>query len=813
MKILYCNKYNFRFSGTEAYLFDVMDLMRERGQQAALFSMADPRGEPTQYDQHFVPLIDFKAGGQGLSGQARLASNAIYSRGARSRLQSLIAEFKPDVAHVRNIYHHLSPSILWELKAQSVPVVYHLNDFKLLCPSYNMVARGQTCERCKGGKFWHVLTEGCYSGPRGSRLLLATEAYTHRWLQTYEKCVDCFLAPSEFVKSKLVENGWNARKIEVLSHFQNLPERARAESAPNAPILYFGRLSAEKGVADLLQAMRLLPGLRLKIAGDGPQRGELESLAEQSGLTNTEFVGYVQGRELDALISSARFTVLPSRAYETFGKSILESFSQNRPVVASDLGSRRELVREGETGLLFPVGNVERLASAISYLGEHPQQAAAMGATGREFVRVHHSPENHYLALTRLYERLARPGIEISPPSLPPGAAIPRVAFIGGRGVISKYSGIETYYEEAGRRLAAAGHEVTVYCRTYFTPALEEFSGMRLVRLPTIRSKHLETVVHTFLSTVHAMFHGCDIVHYHALGPALFSFFPRLMGKKTVVTVQGQDWKRKKWGRIASAVLRLGEQASLRLPNATMVVSQTLQQRYHDQYGIATTYVPNGTTLRKRQRLSQIVRWGIEPGNYILYMGRFSPEKNCHLLIEAYQKIETPVKLVLAGGSSHSDAYATELRKHQSAKIRMLDWISGQDLEELLTNAMLLVLPSDLEGLSLALLDAMGARVCVLASDVPENREVVEDVGFTFRPGDVDDLACMLKVLISQPQLRQAAAGRALERVRQRYLWPEIANQIGSTYQSLMGRKKAVTSVSLPTTLSKPASNPTKHAA
>ena len=814
MRILYCNKYNFRFSGTEAYVFDAMELMRARGHQAALFSMADPRGQATQYDQHFVPLVDFKSAGCGLSQRVKLAANAIYSREARRRLKKMIVEFSSDVAHVRNIYHHLSPSILWELKAQGVPVVYHLNDFKLLCPSYNMVAKGHACERCRGGKFWHVLTEGCYDGPRGPKLVLAAEAYVHRWLRTYEKCVDCFLAPSEFVKDKLIENGWDAKKIEVLPHFQKLPPRAPIEPAWDAPILYFGRLSAEKGVSDLLQAMRLLPGLRLKIAGDGPQRRELESLACQLGLANTEFVGHVQGQELDTLIASACCTVLPSRAYETLGKSILESYAQSRPVVASDLGSRRELVREGKTGLLFPVGNVERLASAISFLAENPWQAAAMGAAGREFVRNHHSPETHYAALIRLYERLTSRGPEPAWPSaLPPKQTKIRVAFIGGRGVVSKYSGIETYYEEAGRRLAAMGHEVTVYCRSYFTPPLRDYKGMRLVRLATIRSKHLETVVHSFLSTVHAMFHGCDIVHYHAQGSALFSFLPRLLGKKTVVTVQGRDWQRKKWGKVAAAVLRLGEQASLRLPNATMVVSQTLQQRYRDRYGVDTTYVPNGANFRKRRSLSQVARWGIEPGNYILFLGRFSPEKNCHLLIEAYETLATPAKLVMAGGTSHSDAYASELRKHQSANIRVLDWVSGQDLEELLTNAMLFVLPSDLEGLSLALLDAMAAGVCVLVSDIPENCEVVEGAGFTFKRGDVSDLARMLQLLVSQPEIRQATVMRARDRVRERYLWPRIATQIGSTYQDLMGRKKTAAKVSLPAVLSQPSSRRDRHAA
>lgn len=311
-------------------------------------------------------------------------------------------------------------------------------------------------------------------------------------------------------------------------------------------------------------------------------------------------------------------------------------------------------------------------------------------------------------------------------------------------------------------------------------------------RLPTVRSKHLETLVHTFLSTVHASFSRCDIVHYHALGPALFSFIPRLFGKKTVVTVQGLDWQRKKWGRIAATVLQLGERAAARLPNATMVVSRVLEEHFRAHYGAETIYIPNGTAIRERRAASQILGWGLEPGNYILFLGRFSPEKNCHLLVEAFEKIETPVKLALAGGSSYSDAYANELRGHRSERVKVLDWVSGDALEELLGNAMLFVLPSDLEGMSLALLDAMGAGVCVLASDIPENREAVEGAGFTFKHGDANDLERMLRLLIADTGVREAAARKGQERVRERYLWNKITEQIEDVYLQLLARKGTV---------------------
>src|SRR5271165_5087624 len=222
MRILYCNKYNYPFSGTEVYLFELMELMRAQGHEVALFSMADAHGEATLYDQHFVPNIDFKEK-SGWWQKAWRAGHAIYSWEARRRIRAMIEDFRPDVAHVRNIYHHLSPSILWELKAQGVPVLYHMNDFKLLCPSYNMVSTGQSCERCKGGKFLNVVREGCYSGGRAASAVLAAEAYFHSWIGTYKHCVDTVLAPSAFVKQKLMENGWDGEAIQALPHFQALP--------------------------------------------------------------------------------------------------------------------------------------------------------------------------------------------------------------------------------------------------------------------------------------------------------------------------------------------------------------------------------------------------------------------------------------------------------------------------------------------------------------------------------------------------------------------------------------------------------------
>ena len=782
--------------------------MRARGHEVALFSMADPRGKPTPYDRHFVPHIDFKAE-SGWRDKVKLVGHAIYSLEARRRLRAMIAEFRPDVAHVRNIYHHLSPSILWELKAQNIPVLYHINDFKLLCPTYNLVSQGQACEACKGGAFWHALRSKCYPG-LGSRLALVAEAYAHRGSGAYRKCVDLFLAPSRFVRDKFVEYGWNPSKFEVLPHFQQVHEPSQADRTENPYFLYFGRLSREKGLDDLLYSMQQVQKIRLIIAGDGPEGKHLRQLARSLGLRNVQFAGHVGREDRDALIAHSLFTVLPSHAYETLGKTILESYAEGRAVIASDAGSRRELVHAGETGLLYPSGDVDKLASAIHTLASQPDLAVKMGHAGWELARRHYTPEAHYSQLLSSYEDLAAASSKRRPALIPTTEQPPwqrarssanhktkrvsveaprklRVAFIGGRGVISKYSGIETYYEEVGKRLAQMGHEVTIYCRNYFTPRQAEHNGTRLVRLPTIRSKHLETLVHTILSTAHAMTQQYDLVHYHALGPALFSWLPRLVGAKTAVTVQGLDWQRKKWGRLASAVLQSGERASVRFPTGTMVVSKALRRRYREIHGVEPFYVPNGGMLRERCEPRHILDWGIEPGNYVLFLGRFSPEKGCHLLVEAFEQLDTRVQLVMAGASSYCDDYSRNLRQHASDRIRMLDWTSGEALDELLTNAMLFVLPSDLEGLSLALLDAMGAGLCVLTSDVPENREVVDGAGFTFRCGNAADLAERLRFLIANPSIREAAGRVAKKRISDHYQWQKVASDIEKVYFELLG--------------------------
>ena len=268
---------------------------------------------------------------------------------------------------------------------------------------------------------------------------------------------------------------------------------------------------------------------------------------------------------------------------------------------------------------------------AMLFLLERPWNSPqTMGAAGRELVETQYTPEAHYRGMLSLYERMlaaASKGRNTEKRDIIPAPI--RVAFIGGRGVVSKYSGIETYYEEVGQRLVEMGHDVTVYCRSYFTPPMTAYKGMRVVRLPTFRSKHLETLVHTLLSTVRVMLSPCDVVHYQALGPALFSFLPRLVGKKNSSGHgSGTGLATEEVGKVQLLlVLATSEKLLLRgLPDRTMVVSRTLEQHYANlcielSSNLCAKRVRNPRAGVAPERLFE---WGLEPNSYILFLGRLS---------------------------------------------------------------------------------------------------------------------------------------------------------------------------------------------
>jgi glycosyltransferase involved in cell wall biosynthesis len=365
-----------------------------------------------------------------------------------------------------------------------------------------------------------------------------------------------------------------------------------------------------------------------------------------------------------------------------------------------------------------------------------------------------------------------------------------RVAMIGQKGIPATYGGIERHVDEIARRLVQRGVAVDVFCRLYYTPAGSRYHGVGLLRRPSLHTKHLDTATHVAWCTLESMFRRYDVVHFHALGPALFASLPRLVGSRTVVTVHGLDWQREKWGRFAAWVLRRCERPAARFPNRTIVVSKTLREHFRVAHGVDAAYIPNGTLLPQPRPPRKLASLGLEPGRYVLFVGRLVPEKGVHFLCEAFSRIDTDMKLALVGGLSFSQDYVSLLRRYESDRIRLLDYVFGEALEELWSNAYCVVQPSTMEGLSIALLEALSYGRCVLISDIPENMEVAAECAVPFRSRDVDDLRAKLEHLIRNPDEVLRHGERARQHIARHYSWDTVAEATAKLYEDLTGRSR-----------------------
>jgi glycosyltransferase involved in cell wall biosynthesis len=364
-----------------------------------------------------------------------------------------------------------------------------------------------------------------------------------------------------------------------------------------------------------------------------------------------------------------------------------------------------------------------------------------------------------------------------------------RVAMIGQKGIPATYGGIERHVDEIARRLVPMGIDVDVFCRLHYTPAGASYHGVRLLRRPSIHTKHLDAITHVSWATLESMLRRYDVVHYHALGPALLAGLPRLTGARTVVTVHGLDWKREKWGRFARWFLHRCEGPAVHLPDRTIVVSKTLREHFRTVHGSETTFIPNGTSLPQPRAAKKILSLGLVPGKYVLFVGRLVPEKGVHFLCEAFSRIDTDMTLALAGGLSFSGGYGDQIKRYEGPRIKRLDYVFGEALEELWSNAYCVVQPSTMEGLSIALLEALSYGRCVLISDIPENLEVAEECALSFRSQDVDDLRVKLENLIRSPETVKQYGDLARRHILQHYSWDTVAQATAELYRSVAAKR------------------------
>ena len=301
---------------------------------------------------------------------------------------------------------------------------------------------------------------------------------------------------------------------------------------------------------------------------------------------------------------------------------------------------------------------------------------------------------------------------------------------------------------------------------------------------------HFDTATHVAWATVESMLRRFDIVHFHALGPSLFSALPRLTGQKTVVTVHGLDWQREKWGKAASWVLKQCEGPAAHFPNRTIVVSKTLREYFRTHHHCDAVFIPNGTNLLPPRPARKILQLGLQPGKYVLFVGRLVPEKGVHFLCEAFSRIDTDLKLALVGGHSFSQDYTAKLKTYESDKIRMLDYVFGEGLEELWSNAYCVVQPSTMEGLSIALLEALSYGRCVLISDIPENLEVAGENAVSFRSKDVGDLKAKLEMLLNDGERVRAYEQRARQHVLEHYSWDRVVDGTERVYREMTAGRR-----------------------
>lgn len=369
------------------------------------------------------------------------------------------------------------------------------------------------------------------------------------------------------------------------------------------------------------------------------------------------------------------------------------------------------------------------------------------------------------------------------------------IAMLGHKRIPSREGGVEIVVQELSTRMAARGHTVTCYNRAghhvagkeYDSACGDTYEGVRLKAVPTIDKKGLAAVSSSFFAAVAAAFGHYDVIHFHAEGPCAMLWLPKLFGKTCVATIHGLDWDREKWKHgWGSRYIKLGEKMAVKYADGIIVLSRGVQAYFETAYGRKTCLIPNGVNrpeLCPAQVISE--EYGLSPGEYILFVGRLVPEKGLRYLIQAFKDVKTDKKLVIAGGSSDSAVFQEELKALAKDDDRILftGFVQGRRLQELFSNAYVYVLPSDLEGMPLSLLEAMSYGNCCLTSDIPECADVVEDHGLVFRKGDQEDLREKLQLLCDDEALVTTYRTGAADFICGKYNWDDIVNQTLKLYE------------------------------
>ncbi len=385
---------------------DVAQLQTQAGHEVAFFAMQHPQNEPSTYAAYFPPHREFTSPNLSFRDKLLAAGRMLYSTSAARGVDAVIERFQPDIVHLHNIYHQLSPSVLRPLARLGLPAVMTLHDYKLACPTYQFLDHGRLCEACLGGRFHNAVLRRCKDDSLPASSLAALETFIHTVTRAYAP-VRLFICPSRFMAQKMAQAGVFPDRLRHLNHFIDARSIAVKEVI-GGPLLFAGRLSAEKGVDTLIHAVARLPGgAAVDIVGDGPLRSALEMQASQDAPGRVRFRGHLPKRAVYDLMRAATAVVMPSRWYENQPITVLEAYACGVPVVGTALGGLPELIEDGVTGALVPAGDARALAAALGAMLASPGRALAMGQAARQYALRNLSPANHLERLGALYAEAA----------------------------------------------------------------------------------------------------------------------------------------------------------------------------------------------------------------------------------------------------------------------------------------------------------------------------------------------------------------------------------------------------------------------
>lgn len=407
MRILHVNKFLYRRGGAEGYMLDLAELQRGRGHDVSFFAMEHPDNQADANADLFPPRMELNPPPSGFGARVSTSVDILYRRSARIGMDAILDRVRPDVVHLHNIYHQLSPSILRPIARRRIPTVMTLHDYKLACPTYQFLDHGKICEACIPRRFHNAARRRCNRGSLNASVLASVELAAHTFFGAYDP-VDVLICPSEFMLAKMGEAEVYPERLVHIPHFCDL-SRITPATAPGAGVLFAGRLSSEKGVDVLIDAVALMPdGIDVTIAGDGPELPALRLRAEAAGVADrVQFAGRLPSGELHELMRSSAVVVAPSRWYENQPMVVLEAFGCARPVVASDLGGLPELITDGVSGRLVKHDDPAALARALTELATDPVRAHEMGVTAHRGAVDRFAIDRHLERLDRAYATAA----------------------------------------------------------------------------------------------------------------------------------------------------------------------------------------------------------------------------------------------------------------------------------------------------------------------------------------------------------------------------------------------------------------------